>query len=122
VPLAYAEEAKNDDGRPQSWLLDVDEEDSEDDEFLERWRQNRLKEMTAGKLRKERERSDAGGAVLRYGSLVAVDAEGYLDAIENVGRDTVVVVFIYDEQVWYIFGILPFKLIYYERRKLTSLL
>jgi hypothetical protein len=94
--------------RPQSWLmLDDDDEGedlSDDEEFMQRWRANRLRDMAAGQGRgaramqqqQQRDRSVNGG---RYGSLVAVDALGYLDAIEKVGRDTVVVVFIYDEQV-----------------------
>jgi Phosducin len=109
VPSAYADEPKpedeyeeDDDPVHQSWLLDVDEEDSEHDEFLERWRQNRLKEMATGRVRKPRSGGDARKDA-RYGSLVTVDAEGYLDAIENVGRDTVVVVFIYDERVGFPF-------------------
>ena len=35
----------------------------------------------------------------RYGKFDEVDALGYLDAIEKVGRDTIVVVFVYDSEV-----------------------
>ena len=35
----------------------------------------------------------------KYGGLTAVDAVGYLDAIEKVHADTIVVVLIYDDQV-----------------------
>ena len=34
-----------------------------------------------------------------FGRLDTVDALGYLDAIEKVGRETVVVVFVYDHEV-----------------------
>jgi len=34
-----------------------------------------------------------------FGRLDTVDAMGYLDAIEKVGRETVVVVFVYDHEV-----------------------
>jgi Phosducin len=105
VPAAYDDEAKESMERPQSWLLDEDEESDEDDEFLMRWRQNRLREMAVHARRNARSRSAAGAA--KFGSLVAVDAEGYLDAIEKVGRDTVVVVFIYDERVSSSWRIVP---------------
>jgi hypothetical protein len=94
VPSQYSEEPKVEDNR-QSWLLDEDDDDSEHDDFLQRWRQNRLKEM---QRRGGSPKSAAGGAP-KYGNLTAVDAEGYLDAIEKVARDVVVVVFIYDDRV-----------------------
>jgi len=70
---------------------------SEDEEFLERWRQQRRMEI-------QREGSDirnrrTSPSVRRYGRFDEVDAMGYLDAIEKVGRDTVVVVFVYDHEV-----------------------
>jgi hypothetical protein len=70
---------------------------SEDEEFLERWRQQRRMEL-------QREGSDirnrrTSPSVRRYGRFDEVDAMGYLDAIEKVGRDTIVVVFVYDHEV-----------------------
>ena len=70
---------------------------SEDEEFLERWRQQRRMEM-------QREGSDirnrrTSPSVRRFGRFDEVDAMGYLDAIEKVGRDTIVVVFVYDHEV-----------------------
>lgn len=66
----------------------------EDEEFLERWREQRRREL-------EREGNDirtrrTSPSVRRYGRLDEVDALGYLDAIEKVTRETVVVVFVYD--------------------------
>jgi hypothetical protein len=71
---------------------------SEDEEFLERWREQRRMEL-------QREGSDirnrrTSPSVRRYGRFDEVDALGYLDAIEKVGRDTVVVVFVYDHEVF----------------------
>ncbi|KFY22640.1 hypothetical protein V493_06445 [Pseudogymnoascus sp. VKM F-4281 (FW-2241)] len=66
----------------------------EDEEFLEKWREERRKEL-------ERDGSDirnrrTSPSVRRFGRFDEVDALGYLDAIEKVGRETVVVVFVYD--------------------------
>ncbi|KFY81095.1 hypothetical protein V499_00114 [Pseudogymnoascus sp. VKM F-103] len=66
----------------------------EDEEFLEKWREDRRREL-------EREGSDirnrrTSPSVRRFGRFDEVDALGYLDAIEKVGRETVVVVFVYD--------------------------
>ncbi|RFU26493.1 tRNA-guanine(34) transglycosylase, partial [Scytalidium lignicola] len=68
----------------------------DDDEFLERWRQARRLEM-------EKEGNDirnrrTSPSVRKYGRFDEVDALGYLDAIEKVGRATVVVVFVYDHE------------------------
>jgi len=81
-----------------SFLKDDGEgSDSEDEEFLERWREQRKREL-------EREGNDirnrrTSPSVRRYGRFDEVDALGYLDAIEKVTRDTVVVVFVYDAEV-----------------------
>lgn len=69
---------------------------SEDEEFLERWRQQRREEL-------QREGNDirnrrTSPSVRRYGRFDEVDALGYLDAIEKVTRDTIVVVFVYDHE------------------------
>ena len=70
---------------------------SEDEEFLERWRQQRRDELqsTGNDIRNRRTSPSAR----RYGRFDEVDALGYLDAIEKVGRDTIVVVFVYDPDV-----------------------
>ncbi len=71
--------------------------DSEDDEFLEKWREERRLDME----RAAREGNDirnrrTSPSVRRYGRFDEVDALGYLDAVEKVGMETVVVVFVYD--------------------------
>jgi hypothetical protein len=70
---------------------------SEDEEFLERWRQQRRVELqnVGSDIRNRR----TSPSVRRFGRFDEVDAMGYLDAIEKVGRDTVVVVFVYDHEV-----------------------
>lgn len=70
---------------------------SDDDDFLERWRQQRRVELEqkGSEIRTRR----TSPSVRRYGRFDEVDALGYLDAIEKVGRDTVVVVFVYDAEV-----------------------
>lgn len=71
-----------------------DEEDEE--EFMRTWRQSRLKQLT---VRPETPRRKSSPSKRRYGWLESVDAIGYLDAVEKVPVDTVVVVCIYDKQV-----------------------
>ncbi|APA10858.1 hypothetical protein SS1G_03480 [Sclerotinia sclerotiorum 1980 UF-70] len=69
---------------------------SDDEEFLERWRQQRRVELQSeGKDIRSRRTSPS---VRRYGRFDEVDALGYLDAIEKVGRETIVVVFVYDPE------------------------
>lgn len=70
---------------------------SEEEEFIERWRQQRRQELsTIGSDIRNRRTSPS---VRRYGRFDEVDALGYLDAIEKVTRDTIVVVFVYDNEV-----------------------
>lgn len=69
----------------------------EEEAFIERWRQSRRDELAReGKDIRNRRTSPS---VRRYGRFDEVDAMGYLDAIEKVGRDTTVVVFVYDPEV-----------------------
>jgi hypothetical protein len=70
---------------------------SEEEEFIERWRQQRRQELsTIGSDIRNRRTSPS---IRRYGRFDEVDALGYLDAIEKVTRDTIVVVFVYDHEV-----------------------
>ena len=72
--------------------------DDDDDEFMRVWRANRLDELASMKnevMTKRRSPSKR-----KYGGLVAVDAVGYLDAVEKVSAETIVVVLIYDHEVW----------------------
>lgn len=88
-----AQRGRNREG--ESYLMD--EDDSDDEEFLEQWREARRKEMLreGNDIRNRR----TSPSIRRYGRFDEVDALGYLDAIEKVGRETVVVVFVYDAEV-----------------------
>ncbi|KAG8530356.1 uncharacterized protein KY384_004858 [Bacidia gigantensis] len=71
--------------------------DEEEDDFMRQWRQKRLDELAT--MKQEIRTRRQSPSKRRYGSLVAVDPAGYLDAVEKVGAETVVVVLIYDDQV-----------------------
>lgn len=66
--------------------------------FLQQWRESRRRELEREGSKVVRNRRTSP-SVRVYGRLDEVDALGYLDAIEKVGRDTVVVVFVYDPDV-----------------------
>ncbi|KAF2806531.1 thioredoxin-like protein [Mytilinidion resinicola] len=74
---------------------DKGSEDDAEEGFMQRWRQARLRELQ-GAGRRIRSRTSSPGKRV-YGSLVNVDGDGFLDAIEKSASDTVVVVFIYDD-------------------------
>ena len=81
--------------RQNSREKSISSEDEEDD-FMRTWRANRMEELSnMSKLRTRRH----SPSQRKYGSLVAVDPAGYLDAVEKVPADTVVVVLIYDDEV-----------------------
>ncbi|KAL2164286.1 hypothetical protein VTH06DRAFT_3502 [Thermothelomyces fergusii] len=88
-------------GRPnQSSGTDSDGSGAEDPDeiaFLEQWRENRRRELEEESKRPVRNRRTSPSIRL-YGRFDQVDALGYLDAIEKVGRDTVVVVFVHDPE------------------------
>lgn len=88
-PTAYTVTAYHD----EKASSDEDDEDG----FMKQWREARLRELqNAG----QRIRSRTTSPTRRiYGNMPAVDGEGFLEAIEKVARDTVVVVFIYDSTV-----------------------
>lgn len=67
-------------------------EDDDEARFLRKWRQSRMHELQG-----RNNRPSPRGR--RFGSVETVDAVGYLDAIEKVTSDTVVVVCIYDHEV-----------------------
>lgn len=69
----------------------------EEEEFMRRWRESRLLEL------QQRGQRRPSPSKRIYGSLNTVDAEGYLNAIERVASDTVVVVCIYDPEVCLVF-------------------
>ena len=71
--------------------------DEEEDDFMRRWRANRLDELASNQhITRTRRHSPSQR---RYGSLGTVDPLGYLDAVEKVPAYTIVVVLIYDDQV-----------------------
>lgn len=91
-------------GRQNSREKSTSSEDEEDD-FMRTWRANRMEELSnmSAKLRTRRH----SPSQRKYGSLVAVDPAGYLDAVEKVPADTIVVVFIYDDEVGALFWFPP---------------
>ncbi|KAL2075587.1 hypothetical protein VTL71DRAFT_530 [Oculimacula yallundae] len=87
----------NENKRASTFLRDDGEGSaSEEEEFVERWREQRREELKreGNDIRNRR----TSPSVRRYGRFDEVDALGYLDAIEKVTRDTVVVVFVYDPE------------------------
>jgi hypothetical protein len=73
---------------------DLSSED-DDEEFMREWRKHRLRELQTFDPRARRR----SPSKRKYGRVEVVDASGYLDAVEKVGPDTVVVVAIYDDEV-----------------------
>jgi hypothetical protein len=69
--------------------------DSDDEEFMRQWRQNRLQELTERNNASVRRKSPSQRI---WGTVEDVDANGYLDAIERVKDDVVVVVCIYNPE------------------------
>ncbi|TQV91829.1 phosducin [Cordyceps javanica] len=70
---------------------------TDEDNFLNEWRESRRRELESAANRAVRTRKTSP-SVRIYGRLDEVDAMGYLDAIEKVNRDTTVVVFVYDNE------------------------
>lgn len=73
--------------------------DEDEDDFMRQWRQKRIDELS--NMKQEIRTRRLSPSKRRYGSLVPVDPAGYLDAVEKVSAETVVVVLIYDDQVSY---------------------
>ncbi|KAI0118597.1 thioredoxin-like protein [Nemania sp. FL0031] len=74
-----------------------DEQDSDEEAFLKQWREARRLELENESKNNVRSRRTSPSPRM-FGRLDTVDALGYLDAIEKVGRETVVVVFVYDHE------------------------
>ena len=72
--------------------------DGDEESFLAQWRESRKLELESesGKTVRNRRTSPS---VRIFGRLDEVDALGYLDAIEKVSRETIVVVYVYDPEV-----------------------
>lgn len=73
------------------------DDDEADEGFMSRWRQGRLKDLQNGGYESGIHKS--GKSRRSYGGLTTVDGEGYLDAVEKSGPQTVVIVYIYDDMV-----------------------
>ena len=73
------------------------EEDELDDDFMEKWRTSRLREMQKSAPGSKMHTRTRSGKL--WGGMPNVDGEGYLDAVDGSGADTVVVVYIYDDSV-----------------------
>lgn len=71
--------------------------DEEEDEFMRRWRANRIDELAS--MNQDIRTRRQSPSQRTYGSLVTVDPIGYLDAVEKVPTYTTVVVLIYDDEV-----------------------
>ena len=74
------------------------QDSSDDDDFMREWRVKRMNELQSGNGQERRTRRQSPSK-RRYGHMATVDAIGYLDAVEKVAADTMVVVCIYDEGV-----------------------
>lgn len=94
-----ARSANNISNKSESETDDDGKSDGPDEEtFLQQWRESRRRELESEANRAVRTRRTSP-SVRAYGRFDEVDALGYLDAIEKVGRETKVVVFIYDHEV-----------------------
>ena len=73
--------------------------DEDEDEFMRTWRESRMQELqTAGSDIRTRRQSPSKR---RFGNCDVVDALGYLDALDKLPPDTMVVVCIYDNEVYH---------------------
>ncbi|ETS84003.1 hypothetical protein PFICI_05879 [Pestalotiopsis fici W106-1] len=71
--------------------------DADEESFLQQWRDARRQELEQEAKSGVRNRRTSP-SLRMFGRMDTVDALGYLDAIEKVGRETVVVVFVYDHE------------------------
>ncbi|KAI1184452.1 thioredoxin-like protein [Nemania serpens] len=74
-----------------------DDQDPNEEAFLQQWREARRIELENESKNNVRSRRTSPSPRI-FGRFDVVDALGYLDAIEKVGRETVVVVFVYDHE------------------------
>ncbi|CAZ85303.1 unnamed protein product [Tuber melanosporum] len=73
--------------------LNSDVESGEED-FVRTWRKNRMQELKTGQSNTRRH----SPSKRKYGRVEVVDAVGYLDAVERVSSETIVVVTIYNDK------------------------
>lgn len=81
---------------PNLSLSGASSPEDDDEAFMRTWREARAQEL----MQRSKRRNSPSKRV--YGTVETVDANGYLDAIERVPLDTVVVVCIYDPEVGWI--------------------
>jgi hypothetical protein len=67
-----------------------------DSDFMKAWRANRLQELASQSQPQQNPQRKQWPSQRSWGTFVEVDANGYLDAIEKVSDDTMVVVMIHD--------------------------
>lgn len=72
-----------------------DGESGSDEDFVKTWRKNRLAELKSENATTRRH----SPSKRKYGRVEIVDAGGYLDAVERVSPETIVVVTIYNDKV-----------------------
>lgn len=73
---------------------DRSDAESGEDDFVKTWRKNRMQELRASTSTRRRSPSKR-----KYGRVEVVDAMGYLDAVERVCSETIVVVIITNDKV-----------------------
>ncbi|KIW12004.1 hypothetical protein PV08_09278 [Exophiala spinifera] len=71
-------------------------DDEADSDFMKTWRANRLAELSSQSQSAYSSQKKQYPSQRAWGTFFEVDANGYLDAIEKVSDDTVVVVMIFD--------------------------
>ncbi|KAI9655189.1 MAG: hypothetical protein M1829_000685 [Trizodia sp. TS-e1964] len=92
----FANELKHGQQRSRNSSSSHEEDFVDDDGFMEMWRKHRMSELK-GSAENQRTRR-LSPSKRKYGRVESVDALGYLDAIEKVSRDTIVVVCVYDDE------------------------
>lgn len=85
--------------KPPPVTEESDDEDLDDidDDFMEKWRRSRLRDLQNGAWDSKVQTN--GQSKRLFGGLTTVDGDGYLEAVDSAGPDTVVVVYIYDDKV-----------------------
>ncbi|OAX81074.1 hypothetical protein ACJ72_04587 [Emergomyces africanus] len=90
--LDYPNSTKEEHDTRQAKEVSPSPDETDDERFMRQWREARMLEL------QRRNKRRASPSRRRYGTVEVVNANGYLDAIEKVTPDTVVVVCIYDPE------------------------
>jgi hypothetical protein len=72
-----------------------DPDSGDDEEFIRTWRKHRMQELRTGIATQRRQ----SPSKRKYGRVETVDAAGYLDAVDKVSTETIVVVTIYNDVI-----------------------